>query len=260
MKVAVYSKNNQHSTKYLSEFKKFASFELCDLENTTSADYIVAFGGDGSTLKCIPHAIRLNAPIIAVNTGNLGFLSAYSPNEIELLINDINEKRIEFAEKKLLQCEINSKKYFALNEVVVERDNSERCETNTFSLHIDGVLAEKVPSDGFMIATPTGSTAYSLSAGGPVLHPQTNAFIATSVCSHATKANSIVYPQDSVATITIESAYKPCLVFSDGILVAKADVGQTLTFTKAPYIIKIAKRNDFFAILNNKFQGWSKQE
>ena len=260
MKVAIYSKNNQQTTKYLTEFKRLANFEICDVDNASSADYIVAFGGDGSTLKCVLHAIRLNAPIIAVNTGNLGFLSAYSPNEIEKLICDIDNNNIQFEEKTLLQCELNDKKYFALNEVVVERDNSEKCETNTFSLHIENLLAEKVASDGFMIATPTGSTAYSLSAGGPVLHPQTDAFIATSVCSHSTNAKSIVYPQNCLATITVESAYKPCLVFSDGVYITKAKVGQVLTFTKAPFSIKIATRNDFFTLLNNKFQGWSKQE
>ena len=255
MKIAVFCNNNEASQDCFNRLKELSDFEFCSLSECFDANFILSIGGDGCALACVPYALMANIPIIAVNTGKFGFLCAYNPEQLDVLIDDIINSKVLFTKRNLIECECDGKVFKALNEVVIERDNSLRCETNVFSLYIDGKLTEKLKSDGYIIATPTGSTAYSLSAGGSVLHPTVEAFIATPICGHNGRANSIVYPQVLQTTLTVDCAQTPCLVFCDGNFAIKLQEGRTLIIRKSESYINLAVKSDFLTLYNNKFKG-----
>ena len=254
MKIGVYCKKDNISFDCLNFLKSECDFEFCNIDDN-DIDLILAIGGDGTILKCVPYAVNLQIPILSINTGNLGFLTSFSSNDLQAFVNQLNLENFTYEERTLLECELNDNIFYALNEVIVERDNSAKCETNKYSLTIGDTQVHSLKADGYIISTPTGSTAYSLSAGGPIVYPTVEAFIATPVCAHSFKRSSIIYPQTEQAIITLQEANSAALVFCDGALIGKLDNGNSIKINKSSKTIKIAVTNNFFTILNSKLKG-----
>ena len=186
---------------------------VADFED--GVDLVISLGGDGTLLETLHRIGPDVAPIAGVNIGTLGFLTACTDDEIEKLSEALASGSMNLVERSLLKVEMededgNEHVFTALNEVVLMRGETGRLVS--LDAFVDGELLNHYRADGLIVATPTGSTAYSLAAGGPLLGPYSSVFAITPICPHSMSNRSLVVEQDSV----IELA--PCKNLDDAIL------------------------------------------
>lgn len=220
-----------------------------------TADMVVSMGGDGTFLKAASRVGRKNIPILGINTGRLGFLADISPEEMEETFNEIHENRYKVEERSVLQLKCNDEKLmrapFALNEIAVLKHDS----SSMISIHtaINGAPLTTYQADGLIIATPTGSTAYSLSVGGPIIVPHSKTIAITPVAPHSLNMRPIVICDDWKITLNVESRSHNFLVATDG-RSESCKESTELTICRADYTIKVVKRFNhiFFDTLRNK--------
>ncbi len=223
--------------------------------NDFEADMVISMGGDGTFLKSAMKVGRRNIPILGINTGRLGFLADISPEEVEEAFREICNGRFQVEDRSVLKLQYDkdslSNYPYALNEIaVLKHDSSSMISIRT---RINGALLTTYQADGLIIATPTGSTAYSLSVGGPIMVPHAGTIAITPVAPHSLNVRPIVLRDDWEITLDIESRSHNFLVAIDG-RSESCKEGTKLTITKADYCIKVAKRYDhvFFKTLREK--------
>lgn len=230
------------------------SVELFD-GNDFTADIVISIGGDGTFLKAASRVGKKDIPILGINTGRLGFLADISPAEIEETFDEIYNNHYKTEERSVLQLKCNNKALmkspYALNEIaVLKRDSS-----SMISIHasINGAPLTTYQADGLVVATPTGSTAYSLSVGGPVIVPHSKTIAITPVAPHSLNVRPIVICDDWEITLEVESRSHNFLVAIDG-RSESCKESTRLTLSKADYSIKVVKRFNhvFFDTLRNK--------
>ena len=223
--------------------------------NDFEADMVLSMGGDGTFLKAASYVGNKNIPILGINTGRLGFLADVSPEEIEETFEDIYKNSYKTEDRSVLQAFSQGqplKGYpFGLNEIaILKRDSSSMITIHT---SINGAYLTTYQADGLVIATPTGSTAYSLSIGGPVIVPHSNTIAITPVAPHSLNVRPIVINDDWEITLDVESRSHNFLVAIDGRSETCRE-GTRLTIRKADYNIKVVKRTNhvFFHTLRDK--------
>ena len=228
--------------------------ELFDGSDFT-ADMVISMGGDGTFLKAASRVGRKNIPILGINTGRLGFLADISPEEMEETFNEIHENRYKVEERSVLQLKCDNEKLqrdpYALNEIaVLKRDSSSMISIHTA---INGAPLTTYQADGLVIATPTGSTAYSLSVGGPIIVPHSKTIAITPVAPHSLNVRPLVIRDDWEITLHVESRNHNFLVAIDG-RSEPCQENTELTICRADYTIKVVKRFNhiFFDTLRNK--------
>ena len=205
-------------------------------------DFAISLGGDGTFLKAAHSIGNTGVPIIGINTGRLGFLADVSANEMEKFFAKLHEGHYTVRERSLLELILNDDSthpHYALNEITVSKhDSSSMIAVRTT---VDGEHLATYMGDGLLIATPTGSTAYSLSAGGPIIYPQADVFVLTAVAPHSLNVRPIVIADDKTLQLTIESRNGSFLVAVDGISSSYPE-HTTLTLRKAPYTTRVVKQ------------------
>lgn len=219
------------------------------------ADMVISVGGDGTFLKAASKTGRKNIPILGINTGRLGFLADVSPAEIETAIDDICNRRYTVEERSVLQLlcptgRLQSSPY-ALNDIaVLKRDSSSMIAIHT---SINGKYLITYRADGLIVATPTGSTAYSLSVGGPIIANQSATIALTPVAPHSLNVRPIVICDDWEITLEVESRNHNFLVSIDGRSESFKESNR-LTIRKADHTVKTVRRcsRDFFDTLRSK--------
>ena len=223
--------------------------------NDFEADMVLSIGGDGTFLKAASQVGSRNIPILGINTGRLGFLADVSPEEMEDTFNDIYSNNYRIEDRSVLQVSCKEQELkgypFGLNEIaVLKRDSSSMISIHTA---INGAYLTTYQADGLVIATPTGSTAYSLSIGGPVIVPHSNTIAITPVAPHSLNVRPIVINDDWEITLDVESRSHNFLIAIDGRSETCRE-GSKLTIRKADYKIKVVKRQNhiFFNTLRNK--------
>lgn len=205
-----------------------------DRKALTQDDLIIVIGGDGSLLSAANMAIEKKVPVIGINRGHLGFLTDISPAHLDEELGAILEGHYQEERRFLLNLRLNSKKRIvstALNDIVLNRGN----ETHliAFDVYVDGQFVSHYRADGLIIATPTGSTAYALSAGGPILHPRLNAIAIVPMFSHSLSARPLVIDANSTITIQMsESNENSVEVSCDGHESYHIDANQSVTINK----------------------------
>lgn len=219
------------------------------------ADMVLSMGGDGTFLKAASHVGHKNIPILGINTGRLGFLADVSPEEMEETFDDIYKGNYKLEDRSVLQAssegQILKGHPYGLNEIaILKRDSSSMITIHT---SINGAYLTTYQADGLVIATPTGSTAYSLSIGGPVIVPHSNTIAITPVAPHSLNVRPIVINDDWEITLDVESRSHNFLVAIDGRSETCRE-GTRLTIRKANYTIKVVKRPNhvFFHTLRDK--------
>ncbi|MCE2617503.1 MAG: NAD kinase [Phocaeicola sp.] len=219
------------------------------------ADMVLSIGGDGTFLQAASNVGERGIPILGINTGRLGFLADTSPKDMEKTFDDIFNHRYQIEERNLLHVvcpEQPLRGYpYGLNEIsVLKRDSSSMISIHTT---VNGIYLSTYQADGLIIATPTGSTAYSLSVGGPIIVPQSNTIAMTPVAPHSLNMRPIVLTNDCVITLEVESRSHNFLVAIDG-RSETCRQGSKLIIKKAPYTVKLIKRlgHSFFDTLHNK--------
>ena len=227
-------------------------------EDCKDVDVIAVFGGDGTILRVVEYAISYDIPILAVNTGTVGFLTCIEPNQLEKAVELITSNKPSIEKRSVLKIRYNGVKYYALNEVLVQRY---QCGVCKLSLEIGGNFVDKFNADGIIISTPTGSTAYSLSAGGSVLTPDINAFIATPICSHSLHNRPIVYSDSNTAIVKVLENSNKCTLFIDGKKISLLNGGEKIEVLKSKKMVKFyTMQANFFEKLIYKLNKWSEVE
>jgi len=218
------------------------------------AEMIVTIGGDGTLLRGVRLAVPLDVPILGVNTGRLGFLTEVEADNLEVL-RRVFEGDYAIEERVALQVSVNGVgAHFALNDAVVRRGAQARMAP--FGLSLDGELIAQIPSDGIIVTTPTGSTAYFLSAGGPIISPGVDAFGVISLLPHTLFARPLILPTSATIEISCDSEIVHANLETDGIFVADLSSGDRVTVIRSPRSVKFARTRPraFFARLEEKLQ------
>lgn len=218
-------------------------------------DVAISLGGDGTFLRTAARVNRQNIPILGINTGRLGFLADVGSTDIEDTLEELFKHYYKIEERILLRLETESQAYkgynYALNEVaVLKRDTSSMISIHT---SLNGEYLTSYQADGLVIATPTGSTAYSMSVNGPIILPQDNSIVLSPVAPHSLNVRPLVIPNDFEITLGVESRNRTFLISLDG----KSEIfptGIQLKVSKADYTTKVIKRynHTFYETLREK--------
>ena len=226
------------------------------------ADFVISMGGDGTFLRAASMVRGKQIPILGVNIGRLGFLADVNAQEIERTIQALYEGDYTVDTRAVIQVETEGQSLqgydCALNDVaILKRDNASMITIHTT---INGDYLTTYQADGLILSTPTGSTAYSLSNGGPIIVPGTHVFSLTAVAPHSLNVRPIVVSEDSEIKLTIESRTHNFLVALDG-RSEKLDDTTKLTLRKAPYRVKVIKRagTKYFHTLREKMMWGADQ-
>ena len=226
-------------------------FDTTDYE----ADIVLSIGGDGTFLQAASNVGERDTPILGINTGRLGFLADTTPAEMKQTFDDIFQHRYQIESRSLLQVECPEQPLrgypFGLNEIsVLKRDSSSMISIRTT---VNDIYLNTYQADGLILATPTGSTAYSLSVGGPIIAPQSNTIAMTPVAPHSLNMRPIVLTDDCQIILEVESRSHNFLVSIDG-RSETCRQGSRLIIRKAPFTVKLIKRlgHHFFETLHQK--------
>lgn len=224
-------------------------------ENLKNLNVFLSLGGDGTLLESVTHIGRAEVPILGVNTGRLGFLATISREDTETAVEKMFNKAYTLDKRSLLQLDSNQELFnglnFALNDfTVVKKDTSSMITVHTF---IDGEFLNSYWADGIIVATPTGSTGYSLSCGGPLVFPRSGNFVITPVSPHNLTVRPIVVSDDSEITFRVEGRSKKFLVSLDSRI---ATVNETikLKVVRADFKVNLIQLegNHYFKTLRQK--------
>ena len=220
-----------------------------------NADYVISMGGDGTFLKAAVRVGIKSIPLIGINMGRLGFLADVLPGEVETALQAVLEGNYNIEEHTAIQISTNGGDFdgchYALNDIaVLKRDIASMIGIHT---SIDGSFFVNYQADGLIVSTPTGSTAYSLSNGGPIIVPQTRTLCLTPVAPHSLNIRPIVISDSSTVTLEVESRSHNYLVAVDGRSYTMHE-GSTVTISKAPFVTRIVKPNGrrYFSSLRDK--------
>jgi len=225
-----------------------------------AVDVIIVFGGDGTILSIAEKAAKADIAILGINLGYLGFLTETENNNIENALNQLITGKYTVEERSMLEAVWENKKYYALNDIVFLKDASfiSAKKIAMFELNVNNALVDRIISDGLIVSTPTGSTAYSLSAGGPIMSPHLSATLITAICPHSLHFRPIVLCDSDKVEVNLCKENR-VLVSFDGYNKFNIVSGQKLLITKSNLIAKFIRFNDtnFYFKLRNKLNKWS---
>ena len=225
-----------------------------------NADLLFSIGGDGTILDTVPFVLDSGIPVAGINMGRLGFLSSISKNEIANAVNSVLTGDYTVEQRSLLELVSPEKVFddvkYALNELNVIR-NPEH-SLLAIRVFVDDVYLNTYWGDGILLATPTGSTAYSLSAGGPIIAPNAKNFVITPIATHNLTVRPVVIPDDSTIRIQVEGRDKS-FVFSMDSRNCTLDTSVQLEVRKAGFCLNLVRMRgeDFFGTIRNKLM-WGK--
>lgn len=221
-------------------------------------DIVIAIGGDGSLIHAAKKAVAYKKPVLGINAGNLAFMAGIEKNELHLL-KDLISGNYAIDPRMMLEVTCKSPQDsetknlgYCLNDVVVAR--GEQIKLIQLAVYADGKLVNNYYSDGIILSTPTGSTAYSLSAGGPVVDPKIESIILTPICTHSLFARSLIFESNSEICVEIPADGEDIYISCDGEHSEQILPGSILTVKKANlYADFIRIKNDsFIDVLNSK--------
>ncbi len=216
-------------------------------------DFVIALGGDGTLLSAVYTFARKGLPIMGINLGGLGFLTDVKFSQFPKILGEIRRNRFRIERRMLVSARVKSETFYALNDITVCTNVPGRIVE--FSAKIDGEYICRFVADGIIIATPTGSTAYSLATGGPILLPCSEAIILTPISPHTLSVRPFVLPAESVIDIRIGEKGTAILV-ADGQRSRVLNAGENIRFTKAPFFARLIKplNTTFFGTLKEKLK------
>jgi len=245
---SVFLENNIRFNKSITTFNSYETLK-------NKADFLLSIGGDGTLLKAVTYVRESEIPIMGINTGRLGFISSISADQIDDAITDILKGNYKINERTLLDLSSDKKlfkdKNFALNEVAVsKKDTSSMIRIDAY---VDDEFLNTYWADGLVVSTPTGSTGYSLSCGGPIIMPGTNNIIITPNAPHNLNVRPIVIDDNSVIKLKVEDRDQLALVSLDSRSRA-FDSETELIIKKASFKIKLVQpqNNSFTTTIRHK--------
>lgn len=240
------------------------SYKIADHDFKEKIDIVMVLGGDGTILGVARELVgRSNAPIIGINIGNLGFLSSVEISGLDVAMEKLKSGKFKVQNRMMLECNLAMKEIEnrrnALNDIVVARGTLSRMVK--FQVFIDGKRYYSFKGDGLIIATPTGSTAYSFSAGGPFVYPDVDVITVTPICPQTKGMQTIVLNSDSEIEIMAENGEEEIYITFDGQKAIKSNKEALIKIRKSKEYAKIALLDDYdyFKVLRTKILNNSKE-
>jgi NAD+ kinase len=224
------------------------------------ADLLVVAGGDGTILNVADQLGDANPPIFGINVGSLGFLTCSSSQTFREAAACIAQGKITFTNRTLLEISIpgspENKPAIALNDAVFSRGKLSRLIR--LRTHVNGEALTEFNADGLIVATPTGSTAYSLSAGGPIMEPESGVFVITPICPHVLTNRSLIVSENSIIEVEVSEPNYPVYLTVDGREPVDIALGMVVSIRKAKKTLRLAAMPDvsFFSVVRQKLK-WS---
>lgn len=269
MKVGVYC--NRQTKKFLAVRdellkildRKGISYETYyDTNEIAKPDILIVLGGDGTILKAAIIAGMRKIDLLGINSGNLGFLTEFEGEQVEQAV-DLLLRGYKTESRSVLEVHAGSQTFYALNDAVLQRRFDEGADDNVVEIiaEIDGKKVDRFVGDGIIVSTPTGSTAYSLSAGGSILTPDIHAFILTPICTHSLHNRPIVYSDENLMKVDLSDTDRRVALVCDGKFCGEYAKSDNITIGKAPFGVNFIKSEDgnFFDKLLFKLNKWSSQ-
>lgn len=220
------------------------------------SDFLVSFGGDGTLISTVRKSFDFNIPILGVYAGTLGFLAGLSLDELDSFVQKMIEHRYRVDERAILEATVikNSKeiKMYAFNDIVLTRTRVSNM------IHIETLVDSRsfntYYGDGVIVSTPTGSTAYNLSAGGPVLFPMSNVFAVTPICPHSLTQRPVVLP--GKFAIEMKTSEERALIIIDGQDMHELELGESVHIKLAAKTVKLIHKEEYnyFDVLKEKLR------
>ena len=201
----------------------------------SDADLVIAIGGDGTVLEAAAEAIASDIPVCGVNVGKVGYLAEIRENEIDDLVHAIINDQFQIRPHSVVEVESGGVTALAVNDVVVEKVVSQRIIE--VAVNVNGRPLASYRTDGMIVASPLGSTAYSLSAGGPVVDPSLDALILTPIAPHSLLTRPVVLAPDAVVTMSI-AVDRPARINVDGRELCQVDPGATVTVRRSDRMVR----------------------
>ena len=242
--------------KELLEFlKNKKEFEILDEENLHKASYIVTIGGDGTLLRAFRNIKNKKAKIIAINSGTLGYLTEIRKDMYKEIFENILKNKVNIEERFFFMVNIGNRRYKALNEVFLTRDTIKR-NIVASEIYVNDKFLGKFKGDGAIISTPTGSTAYSLSAGGPILSPELKVFLITPIAAHNLNTRPIILSGDVKITLELAIPSDTAYINIDGHTYHKVKVGEKVEVIYSNKTLKlvIPEGRNYYDVLREKLK------
>jgi NAD+ kinase len=246
-----------------SSIKVFKDSMGLDEATTKDLDMLISLGGDGTLLGLARKIYKLDIPILGVNIGNLGFLTEVESSEFHYAMESIKNKNYKIEERVMLDCTVEGKErtknYICLNDIVLAKGTLARMAK--YEIYIDDRFYSSFTADGVIVSTPTGSTAYSLSAGGPIMYPTLKLMSITPICPHSLGLRTIVIDGTSKVRVAIRRKYESIFLTVDGQQSLELREDDKITVSMSPNKCKLIKllSYDYFNILRQKITSRTKE-
>ncbi|KPL00756.1 MAG: hypothetical protein AMJ90_07780 [candidate division Zixibacteria bacterium SM23_73_2] len=257
-KIILWAKRNKIDCFFSDELKNLISkkeklLPLSTLSN--ESEIMMSLGGDGTMLKTARAVGRGGNPILGINLGSLGFITETTSKNLDNALRKLLKKEYQIEKRMVLKAKIDKKNQpsmFALNDVVIDKGGVARL----IQMHLyDGEdFVCSYSADGLIISTPTGSTAYSLATGGPIINPKTNAIIVAPICPHTLASRPIIFSENHHLKIVVECDKRDALFTVDGQIDKKLISGDSVLVSKARHTVNLIKfpGSSFYSVLRKK--------
>lgn len=250
---------NERSVQVSAEDEFASLLNVIPFSRTDGVDVLVSLGGDGTLLRAVQYAFRWEAALLGINLGRVGFLTEAEPAEIERALEAVIQGDYEVEARPILHVEAVGKHWHALNDVVLSRGGSARL--TTINAWVDGELSGRYVADGVVVATPTGSTGYSLSAGGPIISPEVECMVITPICAHTLQHRPTVVcgsaditlellPED-VQSAALQVDGQSCMELTSG-------MQAHIRMDDRPVRLIRLKKQHFFQLVRDKLTEWTR--
>jgi len=245
---------DRETSAYARGFESIARSEMA----SRALDFVVVLGGDGTLLSAARVVAKAGTPVLGVNLGSLGFLTEVPLSQLYPTLEALESSCCHVETRSMLRCELcrggaSVADYHALNDVVVSKGAIARL--NHFDLYVDGAFVSAYKADGLIVATPTGSTAYSLAAGGPILVPSVNAFVITPVSPHSLTHRTLVVGDGSSIEIDVKTGDEEAYLSVDGQVGMPLKDGDRVCCRKSEHGVKLLRLDQtFFDVLRTKLK------
>lgn len=267
MRIAIYTKQNNAEVLAIAKHiiaecnqlnidvsmnEKLAAFAEIQIESfneqNLDADFLISVGGDGTLLDTVLYVKNKNIPVLGINTGRMGFLATMTKDDIGLIIKYLSKRSYTIEKRSLLFLESNHHLFgennIALNDFVVHK--KETSSMITVHAYLNGDYLNSYWADGLIVCTPTGSTGYSLSCGGPIIFPASNSFAISPISPHHLNVRPVIVPDNSVVSFEVDSRGSNFLISLDS---------RSLT-VDSNIQIAVRKSDDFFNVINLKDKSY----
>ncbi|MCK5683127.1 NAD(+)/NADH kinase [bacterium] len=240
------------------DFKKLKKFQKNLYKECKDSDLLIVIGGDGSILATIRPVVDADIPVLGINTGKVGFLTEFNYRKINEIVEDLINDKFRISNRQLLEVEVvlkdKSELFFALNDFILSR-GIKVFKVINYEAKIDGSAAINFYGDGIVIATPTGSTAYNLSAGGPIMYPEGKGLMVTPICSHSLLIKPFII-SDTQEIIIKSPEFENTIMSVDGHLGLNTSNIKMIKLKASKKTIKLIVRQkyNFFKVLFSKLK------